>query len=617
MDKLIIYTTSEFIICGANKNPPTFPNKINLGVSIINVLPMWLAKDQINEVISEIRKNDEVRVDAKKYTITVTVVFLSNIKHYAFIVEGNVLSDTALAKEYLENVIQYSPGYMYLKDNQFRYIMCNGNFAIAAGLSSPRDIIGKTDYELAWGKTEGDLFRQGDIETLSGVKKINFEEPQLQADGQTKTVLANKVPLYDNRNNIIGILGNYIDITDRKKLEEDLRIAKEAAEAAARAKTEFIANMSHDLRTPLAGVINASEILEHKAHSPEEKEFAEMIHESGSELLAFINGILDDSIADNVHEHEVVEGEVDLKNMLRVIEKLELPAIKTKHLEENDGRRIELKVEMEPEVPQVVITDGKKLERILLNLIGNAIKFTDQGSITVHIKQLSCEQQVSQIQFSVVDTGIGIPDEAQSQVFDEFFKVSPSSKGLYKGYGKGLAIAKKYVELLGGKITLVSHLGKGTAFYFTLSLKVAHQSKGEAIPQAAEQAVVPEGNKAMSLLVDDNHIALRCLETLITEAKYPSMSAGSAEEALALIKTHPFVCMVTDLGLPGLSGIELTQQVRAWEKEQNKRPMLIVGLSAAVDDATRETCLKAGMNEVFMKPITPDGLKKILKNISR
>lgn len=162
-----------------------------------------------------------------------------NVCQYVFIIEHNTSSISAgfLADQYLENIIRFSPGFMYLKDKHSRYLMCNENFSKAAGLASPAEILGLTDYDLAWGDTEAELFRKSDAEALSGISKINFEEPQLQSDGQARIVLANKIPLYDNQKRLIGILGNYIDITDRKNMENDLLQAKIAAEAGERAKT--------------------------------------------------------------------------------------------------------------------------------------------------------------------------------------------------------------------------------------------------------------------------------------------------------------------------------------------------------------------------------------------
>ncbi|MFT4060618.1 MAG: ATP-binding protein, partial [Legionella sp.] len=432
------------------------------------------------------------------------------------------------AKEYLANIIRYLPGYIYLKDPQFRYILCNEYFARAAGLSTPEEIEGKTDFDLVWAKTQAHMFRQGDIEALSGKSKINFEESQLQADGSTKIVLANKVPLYDSKKNIIGILGNYLDISKQKKLEQELLLAKEQAEAANIAKTEFIANMSHDIRTPLTGVIGLSEILEHTLHDPKDKEKAHMLHDSGEELLHMLNSILDDVRVEHLSEQDIKHESFDLHQCIHDLIRLESPATSLKHLT--------LKANIAPDVPQYICSDRNKIHRILLNLLGNAIKFTQSGSIVLSIECLHQDAATAHIKFTVSDTGIGIPEEAQSQVFNRFFKVSSSYKGIYAGHGLGLHIAQSYVTLLGGHITLTSKVGEGSTFHFDLECPIS-----EAPSNATETSSYNNTKHSIRplhfLLVEDNIIALKTLEMMLKKKEHTFISATTGEEAWTLLQT--------------------------------------------------------------------------------
>ncbi|WP_131764412.1 PAS domain-containing sensor histidine kinase [Legionella drozanskii] len=389
-----------------------------------------------------------------------------NKKNSIFVIGKHTKDLTDKQVEYLqlENVVKYAPGLFYWKDKNSVYLGCNKEFANLAGLRSSDEVVGKTDFDLIW-KDRAQLYVDVDQEVIkTGTARLNHEENIAVSQGQTITAITNKVPMYDNHHNVIGILGITTNITEQKRLLEDLRRAKENAESANQVKTEFIANMSHDIRTPLSGIIGMSRFLEEKASNEEEKQYARWVNESGEQLLKLLNGVLDVVSAAHLSEHDIQTECLNLRQSIEDIVQLETPTIHQKNLE--------FKVDIDEEIPQFIVCDRFKLNRILLNLVGNAIKFTEHGHIGLSVKQISKHQNIVNLKFSVSDTGPGIPKTLQSKVFERFYRISPSYKGDHQGHGVGLHIAEKYVALMGGEIELESVEGKGTTFYFTISLAI-------------------------------------------------------------------------------------------------------------------------------------------------
>lgn len=371
--------------------------------------------------------------------------------------------DIKLAKEYLENVIQYSPGFIYLKDTNFRYILCNEGFAKAAGLESPEEIVGKTDYDLSWGKTEADIFRAGDIKAMSGVKLLNFEEPQHQADGSTKIVLANKIPLYDSNNCVIGILGNYLDITDRKEMELDLQKSKMAAEAANIAKSEFIRNMEHQLRTPFSGVYSIVEMLCESETDPEKKELLDLTYQSAKEFLELLNNIIEFS-RNEVDGSALMHKKFNFKELVLNLATMERAAAVAK--------KIDLTANYADDLPDMFLGNPNRIKRLILSLLDNAIKFTHQGQVSIQVQLAKMvDKKTFIVQIIVEDTGIGIAEDQQQYVYEKFFRVHPANHNTYKGAGLGLYTVKQILDELEGEIEVESAPGKGTKFICTLPLE--------------------------------------------------------------------------------------------------------------------------------------------------
>lgn len=503
------------------------------------------------------------------------------------------------------------PGNFYWKNKEAQYLGCNQALLRTLGFKSVNEIVGKTDSDL-WPVYAEEL-RQNDERVIKNKNPILFEET-VTLNGKMMFFTVIKMPLLDDEGHIIGILGNSLDITELKKAQTELSIAKEAAEAASHAKTEFIANMSHDIRTPLTGVVGMSKLLEDNVHDVSQKQYARWLGESGKQLLHMLNGILDVVSADNANEEDLHEESFNLHEVIEDIVQLERPSTLIKGLE--------LVTFVDAALPPFLVSDPTKIHRILLNLLGNAIKFTQRGQVGIQVRLLEKNDRHVVVQFQITDTGIGIPQELQDKVFDRFYRIIPSNKGTHTGHGVGLHIAQSYVELLGGEIALHSELGVGTTFSFDLSLKIGSSPlpsvcRADGLTFAKEQALVapltenhhPEEPKL--LLVEDNKIALFTLENLISQSQCRFTSVMDGEAALQLAQTHSFDLIITDLGLPGLSGIDLTRKIRMFEQEKYKSPVPIIGLTAHSEEKIKRNCLQSGMNEVYTKPMTTDVLARI------
>ncbi|MFT4059533.1 MAG: ATP-binding protein [Legionella sp.] len=502
--------------------------------------------------------------------------------------------------QYMENIIAEIPISVYWMNTEHIYLGCSNDMAKLLHLKSRHDIVGKTYHDL-YDEQSAAHYKKADQEVIQTGVSLSVEEPMFQPDGTQKTYLSKKVPLKNAQGTIIGMLGISVNITERITMEKELERAKEAAEAANQAKTEFIANMSHDIRTPLTDVIGLSEILEQTLQNEQDKEKAHMLHDSGEELLHMLNEILDDVRAGNLRETDVKTECFDVHQCIHDLIRLESPATILKHLA--------LKANIAYNVPRYIESDRNKIHRILLNLMGNAIKFTQSGSITLSIECLHRDANKAHLKFSVSDTGIGIPEEAQAQVFNRFFKVSSSYKGIYTGHGLGLHIAQSYVELLGGHITLTSTVGKGSTFHFDVECPIINApAELEEQPKKVSEAA-PETSPLHLLLVEDNIIALKTLEIILEKKRYTFISATSGEEAWALLQTHSVDLIISDIG-------QLSERIRNQERALNKHPIPIIGLTGHAKETAWEECTRAGMNDVLSKPANINMLERCIRQWS-
>ena len=363
-----------------------------------------------------------------------------------------------------ELVLNTMPVRVFWKDTEFRYMGCNKNFAIDAGFALPKEVIGKTDFDI-YSNRDATAFREDDIQILrSGESKIRFEEPLTLATGETIILETSKIALKNSNGKTVGLMGTYHDITARKRLESD---AIETERRLNEGKSQFLANMSHEIRTPMNGIMGLAEVLKRSALAPEQARLAEIIHSSGTSLLCIIDDILNFS--------KLSAGKTKLQleshNLGLALEEVGT-VMSSKAAEKN----LDILVRIAPDLPEEFMCDIGRIRQIATNLLSNAIKFSKAGDITMRIwaqknEEAKANSSHMQVNISVQDEGIGMSEPQQAIVFEQFTQIDNTARREYSGTGLGLAICKSLVELMEGEMTVESEQGKGSTFSLSIPLQ--------------------------------------------------------------------------------------------------------------------------------------------------
>lgn len=384
---------------------------------------------------------------------------------------------------------------------------------------------------------------------------------------------------------------------------EEMRVAKEAADEANRAKSAFLAVVSHEIRTPMTGVMGMVKLLLDSSLSKEQREHAVTIQESGDSMLALLNDILD---------FEKIEvGRIDLESIAFDLPRL-IQSIVTLMSGHAAQRKISLSAELAPGLPKQVMGDPTRLRQVLLNLTGNAIKFTPSGAVTIRVEaDNSSTDKIIPITFSVIDSGIGISEEAQKNLFSPFAQADSSITRKFGGTGLGLAISKGLITAMGSDIRVSSREGQGSVFYFTLPMKAVEvsplmQTTIEA-PRAAYQPIIPPCN---IMLVEDNEVNRRVIAGFLDKEPVTLSQIDNAEELFDRLNTESFDAILMDVELPGMRGDEATRHLRA---QGLKIP--VIGLTGNVSSGDVRSFYDAGMDAILGKPIDADKLKQTIMRV--
>lgn len=520
-------------------------------------------------------------------------------------------------QKYYKDIISLMPGHVYWKDKNGVFLGCNLNQAKDAGFNSPDEMVGKTDKDMPWA-IQTDYLREIDLRVMQSGKVVTLEELFELPDGTKKMYLSSKLPLYDENDQVSGILGISFDITDRKKLEEDLVKAKNQAEAANQAKTEFLENMRHDIRTPLSGIVGFAEIIKNESTSPLISEYADNLVAASHTLLEFLNEILE-AIKVLSGELPTAKQKFSFEDMVQKIIQLMTPRALEKHLKIN--------LEYDDLIPKYVIGDPKKIQRILLELLANALKFTNNGHITISINLARKTDHDLIIKCIIEDTGIGIPEDKQEEIFLRFKKLSPSYRGIYKGAGLGLSIVKQFVDDLKGELYCQSQIDKGSTFTCLLQLQEAllednsgataidddflKLPQGFVIKSKIKKDVGHHVGKSRVLIVEDQPIAAKVAEAIITGLDCSVDIANNGEKALTLMQENVYDLIFMDVGLPDIDGYTLTKKIRNIEWQLDLH-VPIIALTAHIDSENKQKCIESGMDAVLSKPLTQNTARDII-----
>lgn len=400
--------------------------------------------------------------------------------------------------------------------------------------------------------------------------------------------------------------GSMIDISDKKEKEAAERRQK-AADAANQAKTLFIAKMSHEIRTPLNSVLGMTELLKETDLSGSQQEYIDVLYSSGEFLQAIINDILDFSKLE-ARQFEMEQIPFSLSDVANEV--FGLFAFKAKE------KRIAFNTSLAPEISPFVIGDPLRLKQILINLIGNAIKFTSYGSVSIEIKKIADSPESKDrenILFSISDTGIGIPFSKQDKIFDSFTQADSFVSRQYGGTGLGLSICKKLVEHMGGEISVESHEGTGTEFSFTLGFRLADKESLAKASETDENALSP----GMKILLVDDIPPNRTVIHKFLEAYSPVITdAENGREAMDKFTTESFDFVLMDVEMPVMNGLEATEAIRRWEDENGLKSTPLIVLSAHAFGEQRKKCFEAGCDDLLVKPIRKKDLINTIASLT-
>lgn len=390
----------------------------------------------------------------------------------------------------------------------------------------------------------------------------------------------------------ICVLAVSIDITERKKMEQELIKAKQIAEEAVILKEAFLANMSHEIRTPMNAIIGFTDLLLKRNLASKEKDYVQTIKNSGENLLRIINDILDVSkINSGMMEFEAQA--ISLTDLFSSLNIMLLQKAKEKNLE--------LIFEYNKDLPDSILGDPTRLTQIILNLVSNAIKFTKKGGVYVSANIVKEEGDVYLIEFSVRDTGIGVPEDKLQSIFERFSQAESHTTRNYGGTGLGLSIAKQLVTLQGGTIKVESKVGTGSVFTFTLPFKKTSMVQQEQQAHYNDSDIF-ELSKLNILLVEDNAINVKFLKSLFSEYNIKSVIAENGKQAVEQVKNNDFDLILMDIEMPEMNGFEATSIIR--NELQNRIPIIAITANAMAGE--QEKCLQLGMNDYISKPIDAD-----------
>ncbi len=488
----------------------------------------------------------------------------------------------------VEELIETIPLPIYLKDTAGRYVRLNRAFETFFQVSR-ESFIGRTLHDLL-PLEDARLHAEKDAELFACRGTQSYEAIVHSRDGMLHNAVYHKAILTRHDGSVSGLLGTIVDITDRKRAEIESLHAKEAAEAASRAKSDFLANMSHEIRTPMNGVIGMTDLALDTPLNPEQREYLSIVKSSAESLLTIINDILDFS--------KIEAGKLLIESIPFDLHRLISDTLKPLALRAHETG-LELLNDVPADIPRFVEGDPSRIRQVLVNLVGNAIKFTQRGEIALGAELMRQQDGQAIIHFAVSDTGIGIAPDKQEHIFDAFSQEDSSTTRKYGGTGLGLSISRRLVELMGGNMWLRSTLGRGSTFHFSITLRL-----GEESAATATTAVNVAGHHI--LIVDDNATNRRILRSMLATLQISATDVASGEEALALMQAglEHFDCILLDAQMPGLDGYALARRLHA--EHPDLPPMLMLSSGALRGDALR--CQESGIAGFFSKPIASDEL---------
>ncbi len=507
---------------------------------------------------------------------------------------------------YLQSILDNATSLMYIKDLSGKFVMVNKRYKDLFGLTDEM-VINKTNYDFVDHEL-ADFYKTLDDKVIATKQPLEIEEVRDTTIGRL-SFLSVKFPLLDSDNDVFGISGISTDITERVNYQQQLidamqnaEEAKKNAEDAKNMEEQFLANMSHEIRTPMNGIQGMTNLLLDSPLNEQQKEFATIIKRSVNNLLVIINDILDFS--------KIKAGKLTLEtadfNLAEIINN-----IHSMFAHRIQKKGLKMVVEVNENIPKVLIGDPYRLNQILVNLVGNAIKFTESGFIKVGIDVVETSNQKVTLAFTVADSGIGIHEEAIDHIFESFTQANNSTSRLYGGTGLGLAICKRLVQMLGGDIWVKSTLGEGSTFGFHIPYEFNNEATVVTthIMGEVDYSTLFHGRRC--LVVEDNEVNQKLINYVLKKVGMVVDVANHGKEAIALLAHHNYDFIIMDLQMPVMNGYETTEHIR----KNLGLTVPIIALTATVLKGEHDKCIAMGMNDYLSKPFDFDDLYKRLSHL--
>ncbi|MDB5200076.1 MAG: integral rane sensor hybrid histidine kinase [Chitinophagaceae bacterium] len=490
-------------------------------------------------------------------------------------------------QERLQSILDNATSLIYIKDLDGKYLLANKQFKKTLNVSYD-EVIGKTDFDFGDHK-QAQRYKETDEEVIRTCKPVELEETIEMPDGP-HNILIIKFPLIDVQNKIYGISGIATDITERVRYQEQLIEAKKIAEDAKRLEEQFLANMSHEIRTPMNGIQGMTDLLLETKLNDEQKDFATTIKRSSDNLLVIINDILDFS---KIQAGKLILEKIDF-NLTEVLENVK--ALFKYRIQE---KGLSLRLTVKEDVPRKLNGDPHRLNQVLINLIGNAIKFTQSGGINISISVQEKTAEEIVLSFTIADTGIGIAPEMINDIFESFTQASTDTTRNFGGTGLGLAITKQLLEMQNGKISVESKINIGTIFQFSIPYNYSKTINPLLFTRKDVKNYRSLFTGKKFLVAEDNEVNQKVIRHVLQKAGGAVDIANNGLEAISLLKKNKdYNLIIMDLQMPEMDGYAATKYIR----NVMNLSIPIVAMTASVLKDEKSKCIEMGMNDYLSKP---------------